>query len=148
MKEMKYISYEEYISQKYYMKSELLGNGTYKNYKWLIISYKTHPCAYIVSNENDSIYNKHYNDIYFVDVHGGLTYSEWGLGDYIGNDKWVIGWDYAHYGDYLPYSPSETDKKWTTEEIYENIKDAINDIIEESERNERKCEFRNKIINV
>lgn len=130
---MEYISYGEYITQKYNMKSELLENGIYKDYEWLIISYKTHPCAYIISNGNDSIYDKHYDEIYFVDVHGGLTYSEWGLGDHVNDDKWVIGWDYAHYGDYLPYSPSETDKKWTTEEIYSHIKNAIEDIIKQNQ---------------
>ena len=134
MKEMEYINYGEYITQKYDMMSEILGNGIYKNYEWLIISYRTHPCAYIVSNKNDLIYNKDYDDIDFVNVHGGLTYSKWGLGDYIDEDKWVIGWDYAHYGDYLPYV--NDGKKWTTEEIYESIKDAIDDIIKESDKND------------
>lgn len=39
-----------------------------------------------------------------------------------------IGWDYSHYGDYLGYDRyygcDKEDKKWTTQEIFEEVKDA------------------------
>ena len=65
----------------------------------------------------------------------GLTYSE----DYltgIKENSWFIGWDYGHFGDYmgyqvkLPVDFSMYDKKWTTEEIFEEVKDVINQIID------------------
>lgn len=125
--EMKYPSYEEYMTGKR-AESKVLGTGYYKDYEWFIISYFTHPCAYVVAKENNAIYGVNYNEIDFIDVHGGLTYSDWGLSNNKSEDFWVIGWDYAHYGDYLPYDLSEDNKRWTTEEIYEHVKDVINQI--------------------
>lgn len=135
LRPMEYISYDEYMNVNLTRKSKILGKGIYKGYEWIILSYLTHPCAYIVAKKNDVIYNKKYSSIDFIDVHGGLTYSDWGINNHISHYSWVIGWDYAHYGDYLPYDITDG-KKWTTEEIYENIKDAINDIIKESEKND------------
>lgn len=82
---------------------------------------------------------KKYSDI--IDCHGGVTYCEpeaFGLG----NDKlYVLGWDYAHTGDYYGgfYAPTDEatkiaellelpthceGKKWTTEEIYKEVKNV------------------------
>ena len=65
-------------------------------------------------------------------MHGGITYSEDGL--YIKDgqiiDGWFIGWDYAHCGDYMGYyekipgSLRLGEKKWTTEEIRENVQEV------------------------
>lgn len=66
-----------------------------------------------------------------IGVHGGITY----YGDYLtisadieikGN---FIGWDYAHfddYGGYMERLPQDLrfGKKWTTEEIFEEVKEA------------------------
>ena len=70
-------------------------------------------------------------------MHGGLTYSR----DFLWISKerklqgWFIGWDYAHYGDYVGYElmfPKEfkirEEKNWTTEEILEEVKDVIRQI--------------------
>lgn len=44
-----------------------------------------------------------------------------------------IGWDYAHYGDYIGFYEDKTIwkdkdtkgmKRWTTQEIFEEVKDA------------------------
>ena len=43
------------------------------------------------------------------------------------NKKW-LGWDYAHCCYYFPYDFNPNDdtcKKWTTEEIFEEIKEVI-----------------------
>lgn len=67
-----------------------------------------------------------------LDVHGGITYFDDHL--WISKNQKIdgkfIGWDYAHYGDYAGYEeilPSEfktNGKKWTTSEIYEEIREV------------------------
>ena len=133
---MKYISYSDYFEGKAFdengiRKKQILAEGTYKDYKWYIVSYRTHPCAYIVTKMNDPCYKKPYSQIN-LDVHGGLTYSEYGLKNIIEDTEWVIGWDYAHYGDYTPYSV-EKNKKWTTIEICYDIIRAIDTIADSND---------------
>lgn len=119
-------------------KGEILATGTYKNFKYYVVSYGTHPCAY-VDVSNTSLANKDYheNDI---NCHGGLTYGR----DYLSavdteraNGKWYIGWDYDHYGDYTsnPFINmfgvcGECEKRWTTEEIVAECKNVINQIVD------------------
>lgn len=125
MKEMIYINEQ---------KRELLDTGIYKNYKYYIMSLGTHPTAYIEIPEESKLYNKNYDDIY-INVPGGLTYSQDYL--YISETKklegWFIGWDYAHYGDYYggytELLQTNGSKKWTTEEILEEVKDAIEQLL-------------------
>ena len=69
-----------------------------------------------------------------IDVNGGLTYSDNKLMG-ISSDNWFIGWDYAHAYDYMGYYTegeflAEETKKWTTEEIIDECKNAIDQIIE------------------
>ena len=57
-----------------------------------------------------------------------------GEGLYIKNGKeaegWFIGWDYGHYGDYLGFEERYPrlyrtgGKKWTTEEIFTEVREA------------------------
>ena len=125
MKEMIYINEQ---------KRELLDTGIYKNYKYYIMSLGTHPTAYIEIPEESKLYNKNYDDIY-INVHGALTYSQDYL--YISETKklegWFIGWDYAHYGDYYggytELLQTNGSKKWSTEEILEEVKDAIEQLL-------------------
>ena len=121
----------------------ILDKGFYKNYQYIILNLHTHPCAYICLNKNDVFFKKHYDKIP-VECHGGLTFSE----DHIirileysdkykcdtvqrFNRDWIIGWDYAHYGDYVAYLPMNyDDKKWTTAEIKKECEYVINQLIE------------------
>lgn len=119
-------------------KGEILATGDYKGFCFYVVSYGTHPYAY-VDVSNTSLANKDYyeNDI---DCHGGLTYGR----DYLSaidteraNGKWYIGWDYDHYGDYTsnPYVNMfgvyrECKKRWTTEEIVAECKNVINQIVD------------------
>lgn len=119
-------------------KGEILATGDYKGFCFYVVSYGTHPCAY-VDVSNTSLANKDYheNDI---DCHGGLTYGR----DYLSavdteraNGKWYIGWDYDHYGDYTsnPFINMfgiyrECEKRWTTEEIVAECKNVINQIVD------------------
>ncbi len=138
MKEMEYL---ERMT-----KAEVLDNNTYNGYEYVILSLGTHPCGYVVLEDNDKLYGLHYDDVYDkgydIDCHGGLTYSE----DYLSflefsekytslvktsiKDRWVLGWDYAHHGDYCGWDKDDImgGKKWTTSEIVDECKDVINQL--------------------
>lgn len=110
---------------------DILLRGTIDGYKYLIVSYGTHPCAYIAIPENHSRYKDYHklesdNTIY---PHGGVTYS--------GNERngikghW-IGWDYHHACDFsghylsgVNYDYFSENKKWTTAEIFDEVQDVI-----------------------
>lgn len=118
-------------------KIEILFEGKYKGYQFYILNLGTHPTAYVEIPIESKLFGKNYEEIYCmgidIDVHGGLTYSDTYLQD-IKKDTWFIGWDYAHYDDYMP--PYEgigyeyQGKKWTTEEIFEDVVSCIEQIIE------------------
>lgn len=90
-----------------------------------IINRKSHPCVYVTfpGIEHISSYDQASE---MWDVHGGFTF----LGNLTYNDLeglW-LGWDYAHYGDYLHSNndrlnaESFYDKKWTLDEL---IRDGL-----------------------
>ena len=117
MKEMKY-SKERKI--------EVLATGYCFGLLYYILNLGTHPTAYIKIPGSINI------DKDKLDVHGGITYSK--------NHLWIsenqkidgkfIGWDYGHYGDYAGYEeilPKEIrtgGKKWTTTEIYKEVREV------------------------
>lgn len=116
-------------------KNEILFSGTYKGYPFYIMNLGTHPTAYI-----NVIYDMRYKfkdyDQIDLDVHGGLTYSENNL--LLEEERvkgWFVGWDYGHYNDYDGYEMRFSEelqsngKKWTTEEIFEEVKLAIEQLI-------------------
>lgn len=118
---------------------KILYKDTYRNIDFIIVSYGTHPCAYIRIPENSKYYKKDYMDINeSFPVHGGLTYSDDLCHIGVKEGFWY-GWDYNHYGDYSGFhennlfnygSKSEMNlKQWTTKEIYEEVKEAINYLI-------------------
>ena len=111
---------------------EVLCEDSYLEYNFVIVSYGTHPCAYIEIPKDNPFYLLDYDKLEDdITCHGGLTYS--GTLDHIYNDlsRWFIGWDYAHASDYQGYNAlfnftaSQKEKKWTTEEIYEEVIDVI-----------------------
>jgi len=114
---------------------QVLCRGEYKGFNFVIVSYGTHPCAYVEIPKSHPLYETDY-DCIDIDCHGGLTFD----GDLLFVDDslkgWYIGWDYAHPGDYVGYmlgvyedlgTPC-ADKKWKTEEIYEEVKKVIEQI--------------------
>lgn len=119
----------------------VLDKGFFKNYEYIILSLGTHPCAYVCIDSDNPFYKKHYDDIP-IRVHGGLTFAEDKLHrvlEYSEKYKcdtlqlmqrdWIIGWDYGHYGDYnTMIDPTGT--KHTTQEIKEEVKYAINQLID------------------
>ena len=132
-------------------KIELLHREKYKDYNFYILNLGTHPTAYIEIPKGHLLYGKDYNEIYEmncdIDVNGGLTYSDKELMG-IESKNWFIGWDYAHAGDYMGFyedfnkwgrntlNSFNFARKWTTEQIIEDCKNAIDYIIKWSEENE------------
>lgn len=102
----------------------LLACGTHKGLDYYVVSLGTHPCAYVDYKD----YNVDEDDIY---CHGGVTYHEGVLylpeGPLYGN---IIGWDYAHSGDYVTFSffPG---MKHTTDEMIADCIDVIEQIVKE-----------------
>lgn len=120
MKEMQYTSSS---------KKEVLHSGEYLEHKFAILNLGTHPTAYVECKlDNCNSYDD--ERICDIGVHGGFTF--------IGNAYWdekdntcYLGWDYAHYADYagyeilFPLDMRSNGKKWTTNEIYEEVKSVI-----------------------
>ncbi len=115
-------------------KIEILCEGTYMGYHFYILNLGTHPTAYIEIPRESKLFGKDYDEI-DLDVHGGLTYADSDLRE-VKENSWFIGWDYAHLGDYCGYDvrwkgtelDSEEDKKWTTEEIFDDVVNVIEQI--------------------
>ena len=109
--------------------AEQIAAGTYKNFDYYVLNLHTHPTAYV--DVSDSLLN---GVLYYdIDIfcHGGLTYSEPTLKT-VDKKGWFVGWDYAHYGDYIHGVETYLNyynKKWTTEEIVKECKNVINQIV-------------------
>ena len=70
-----------------------------------------------------------------ISCHGGLTFSERINGDgeeypQKFTDGFWVGWDFAHYGDYVDYGTSFKSEgvHWTEQMVLEDIKDVIRQI--------------------
>ena len=125
-------------------KREVLDTGYCLGLLYYIINLGSHPVAYVKIPENSKYYGRDDYDM-DIDVHGGITYSK----DYLWISKkqkingWFIGWDYAHYGDYSAYEEKlparfrTEGKKWTTEEIFKDVKEACYQIQKEIEEEKK-----------
>ena len=109
----------------------ILADDIYKGYHYVIISYGVHPCAYVEIPKDHKYYDKDYRGL-DITVHGGLTYGGSLVDINIGSKSdYYIGWDYAHIGDFvgyyflINYVVQEEDKKYTTEELFEDVKKVI-----------------------
>ena len=104
-------------------KRHFVAGGTAYGFDYYVVNMEgSHPCAYVVLPKWHAFNGIPYDDIP-VECHCGLTYSASELkGVKLEDDEFVIGWDYAHYGDYIGGSSNEF-KKWTTDEI-------VNEVIE------------------
>lgn len=91
-----------------------LDAGIRKGYIYVIGTVTTHPVAYVIVDKDSWAYKKEYADL-DLPCHGGATYSQDYLGSQIHDNKlvspsderWVIGWDYAHSGDKFGVSDDE-----------------------------------------
>ncbi|MCM1276700.1 MAG: hypothetical protein NC299_15295 [Lachnospiraceae bacterium] len=111
----------------------VLDDDVHRGYRYLILSYGRHPCAYVEIPPNSGFYGKHYDDMPEIACHGGLTYSDNRL--YLENGQiikgWFLGWDYAHSGDCSCVDGKVFGgKQWTTAEIKREAQEVIDQIIE------------------
>lgn len=105
----------------------VLDKGNINGFSWFILSLGRHPTAYVGIPKGHKFFGKFYDDIN-IGCHGGLTFcgDDFGFNPIKIKDIWWIGWDYAHAGDYMGYHKEETrTKKWTTEEIKEEVMNVI-----------------------
>lgn len=112
-------------------KIEILDKGTCLGFDYYIMNLGTHPTAYIKIPQTHKYFGRRYWGFEDeINVHGGLTYSNDGLkiSETETVDGWFIGWDYAHFGDYVGYkivSPfKRNDKKWKTREIKKHVQEV------------------------
>ena len=121
-------------------KREYLAHDYYKGYEFIVMNLGTHPTAYVRIHEGSELYkneDKVYNDNKLNEAaHGGITYAQPGIyredNSFDGEGYW-IGWDYSHYGDYAGFLPALGGKRWTTEEIVDEVIDLI-EILKEREK--------------
>jgi hypothetical protein len=62
--------------------------------------------GYVAVPPTHPAYKIYYDNI-DIDIHGGLTYSQYGNGKIAPKDWWVFGFDTAHYNDSLENWPKE-----------------------------------------
>ena len=115
-------------------KTEILYVETDGDFALAVLNIRgSHPCAYIQfpeiekieSCDNTWFRNGEDPDDWF-DVHGGFTFL--GTMKLNGLDGLWLGWDYAHSGDYSEWGLHDMgfdEKKWTTEEIVKEAREAI-----------------------
>lgn len=114
--------------------TEILDEGVYKDFHYEIVSYGSHPCAYVELPKGHKYHGKN-EDYIPIYCHGDITYSsECGIIFPEDNpnhrDGFWIGWDYNHIGDYnaIRAKTGCGGKKWTIEEIFEDVKNVINQL--------------------
>ena len=96
-----------------------------------------HRCGYIAVPQEHPLYNKNYDDLYDISVHGGLTYSEYDkqtnypmlLAEKV---KW-FGFDAAHAGDGYDWKAGEALIK-TNKDRY-RVK-SVRKIVDKGEEND------------
>ena len=79
----------------YHIDMPNLGVEFYSNPNWT--------CGYIDIPKDYKEFEVNYNNLsseYHNAVHGGLTYSKFGLGKEVSETKWMLGWDYNHFEDH------------------------------------------------
>ena len=99
-----------------------------------------HPTAYVEIPQGHKAFGKdfcNYELPQLIEVHGGVTYQDKTLltvDDEGERGHKFVGWDYGHAGDFAGYyigtgGVLETSgKRWTTDEIVEECKSAIDQI--------------------
>lgn len=115
--------------------SRCLAVGVYRGFQYAVFNIRgVNPCGYvnILGHENELIDDpeatydwEHFN---WLDCHGGVTYAEAGLGSFAGG--YWIGWDYAHYNDYVSFAGDVFGRRYCTGEIVLECKNVINQICE------------------
>lgn len=108
-------------------KKELLHSGEYKGFKFAIYSYGIYPMAFV---ENEPKFKDTAEANKGVSVHNKIMFIGKTQDD---KDTEYFGWDYGRQGDFVGYYDPErfaTHKKWTTAEVFEEVKNCIDTLVE------------------
>ena len=108
---------------------KILAEGIYKGRKYCILSLGAYPTAYV---EYRYEFDEESEEYFNIPCHGGITFQDYARWKKDDNTRY-IGWDYGHVGDFIGSIGQQDRKKWTTEEIYEEVKNVI-DYLNEYER--------------
>jgi hypothetical protein len=127
-------------------------HGTYRDYEWVIIFEQDgHRCGYVGIPEEHPFYEKSEEELPNISCHGGISITSHGNAGF-SSDDWLIGFDCAHYPldaidltsisryfgdkalDDIKCSPSMFEYRtkghaWTADEVEEECKSIINQII-------------------
>lgn len=113
-------------------KIEVLYEGEYKGYKFAIVSRGTYPAAYVENKVNAIDYSD--NILGDIIVHGGFTFCDKGYWSNIAEKINWLGWSYDYFNDYIDGCHWNYGTKWTTSDIYEQVKNVIEQFIEIRDR--------------
>lgn len=100
---------------------KILFRGIYKDTVFYVVSYGSHPCAYVRATVPESF-------IDYIPCHGGITFHDNAFEQFDVKGEY-IGWDYAHCDDYNGASPVIGGKQWTVSEIIEEAKEVIDFVL-------------------
>jgi hypothetical protein len=132
----------------YGVEPRIYETSKYKGYKYYIVEGYMSVCAYVVIpkgsiKKRHPLYKAELEDMSHFPVHGGITYaSDTFYLDNIGSKNFIIGWDYAHGGDFIFIDRSfvnewvsldkyDNGHKYTREEIMRDIENCIEFLIKE-----------------
>lgn len=126
--------YSKKVNYEDIQKEYIIDRGIYRGHEYVVKWCGSHPCAYVKPRCHLSD-----DQIYDIPVHGGISFCGNWLAfinhEIFDGSRNFIGWDYAHAGDCRTsfsrdYYNEEWRKKYTYEEIMEDVKKAIDYLCE------------------
>lgn len=100
----------------------IFAQGELNGHEWFIVSYGSHPCAYVKSDIPEKLQDE-------IIVHGGITFCGKVFPEFM-TDGRIIGWDYNHCCDHNAENAYLCGKQWSVPEIQEDVADVINQLNE------------------
>ena len=108
---------------------ERVADGFYRGFHFYILTMGSHPCAYVDVGHSEFLADE-------INCHGGITYGDNILAT-VPEKSYFIGWDYAHYNDYLAFNDRLAKEfgepyrahKYTISEIVKECANVIDQII-------------------
>lgn len=90
------------------------------NYKKVKIFRNGYYCGYVGLEPSHPYYGKDYDELSYIDVHGGLTFSNShipNIPETLNDGLWYVGFDCNHFGDRTLFEPKELGRFRTTEYV-------------------------------
>ena len=100
----------------------VFAQGELNDHEWFIVSYGSHPCAYVKSDIPEKLQDE-------ILVHGSITFCGKAFPEFM-TDGRIIGWDYNHCCDHNAENDYLCGKQWSVPEIQEEVADVINQLNE------------------